>query len=502
MTIGQLEPWPKGQPPAPSLRDDESRLRVLEAYDLDALNDDPELAGITRFAARLCRVPIAQVSLVEDVRQRFLAGCGLEARETPRSQSFCAHAMLQAEPMVVEDAAADPRFAGNPLVTGGPGIRFYAGAPLISPEGAPLGALCVIDSVARPGGLDDFQRDGLEVLATAVMRRLRSRRETLHEQSLRSDQMDRMRLIGDWLPDIIWSADAEGRFDYYNARWEQVTGGKPPPDAEAWRPFVHPEDHERAFGTWYDCAARGMAFEDEYRLLQADGSWRWTLSRALPLVGKGGSVLRWYGTLTDVDEAHRKLIGRELLSQELNHRIKNIFAVINGLIAIRAREHPEAQGFADELSATLMALSRAHNFVTREQEREGSSLIGLLHDLLAPYGGNANERVAIAGDDFELGRKSATPFALVFHELATNSAKYGALSAAEGRVAVACHREGERLAIEWRETGGPLVEAARTTGFGSRLVQLTVSSQLQGTLEREFRPEGLFARLTVPQNRL
>src|SRR5690606_13749270 len=112
-------------------------------------------------------------------RQRFLARRGIDARETPRDASFCAHAMLLESAMEVPDARDDPRFAANPLVTGAPHIRFYAGQPLRSEEGIPLGSLCVIDREPRPGGLTDLQREGLEVLARSVMLRLRIQREGL-----------------------------------------------------------------------------------------------------------------------------------------------------------------------------------------------------------------------------------------------------------------------------------------------------------------------------------
>ena len=176
MTTVRSPSGPKGpsQPGAPSA--ETLRLSVLQSYRADGIEDDPELSAITTFAAELTGCPISLVSFVETERQRFLARDGLDALETPRSVSFCAHTMLGDTVMEVPDASSDPRFASNELVTGDMAIRFYAGAPLVSPEGAPLGALCVIDKVARPGGLTDMQRNGLRVLAKAVMRRLEARR--------------------------------------------------------------------------------------------------------------------------------------------------------------------------------------------------------------------------------------------------------------------------------------------------------------------------------------
>src|SRR3569623_3591 len=162
--------------PAPVHGDEAARIRVLGSYARDSLEDDPELEQIARFTAKLCDAPVALVSLVEEERQRFLAREGLEARETPRDISFCTHAMLGEELIEVRDAALDPYFAHNPLVTGEPYVRFYAGQPRKSEEGLPLGTLCVIATQPRPQGPPAFQREGLAVLAQATMRRLRSRR--------------------------------------------------------------------------------------------------------------------------------------------------------------------------------------------------------------------------------------------------------------------------------------------------------------------------------------
>jgi GAF domain-containing protein len=157
--------------------DESTREATIDEFDLVALRDTGRLDRITAFAARLCGAPFALVSLVERDRQSFLARTGLAVCETPRATSFCAHAMLGQEIMVVPDATLDPRFADNPLVTGDPYIRFYAGAPLLSDDGIPLGSLCVIDRLPRTA-LTDLQYQGLEVLAEAVMAAFREHRAT------------------------------------------------------------------------------------------------------------------------------------------------------------------------------------------------------------------------------------------------------------------------------------------------------------------------------------
>ncbi len=143
------------------------RLDVLKSYDLLDTPAEKVFDDLTALAATLCQVPISLVSLVDQHRQWFKSRQGLDATETPRDMAFCHHAIRRDDVMVVEDATNDPRFEDNPLVTGDPNIRFYAGAPLEMESGYRIGTLCVIDQVPR--SLDDDQLRALEVLRNAVV---------------------------------------------------------------------------------------------------------------------------------------------------------------------------------------------------------------------------------------------------------------------------------------------------------------------------------------------
>ena len=484
--------------PAPRFDNDEERLQIIERFEPDALEDDPELAAIVKFAAQLCDVPVSQVTLVEDARQRFLVREGIEERETPRSVSFCAHAMVSGDLMEVRDATLDDRFADNALVTQAPGVRFYAGQPLVSDEGAPLGALCAVDLKPRPDGLNDFQREGLAVLAQAVMRRLNARRANLKAQRIIEEREERLRRMIEGVPQIAWSADAQGNFDYFNNRWQETTGHAPPQTADAWEPFIHPEDGDKVFAQWGRCFAEGEPFEAEYRLKLADGSWMWVLAMAVPVAENKTDGVRWFGTLTDIDEVHNALEERDLLANELSHRIKNIFAVVIGLATLKARQAPEHEEFARDLTEVLRSLGRAHEFVRPHEGPVQESLQGLLAALFTPYGtANGENRVRVTGVDAQICPRAATPLALVFHELATNSAKYGALSASGGIVTLEAEDHGDAIALIWREIGGPPVKDKGHRGFGSRLVEMTVAGQLQGSWDRHFEQDGLVAELTM-----
>jgi GAF domain-containing protein len=150
------------------------RLKVLWQYDV--LDTVPEelFDDLTELAARICEAPIALISLVDEDRQWFKSKVGISVNETSRDISFCAHAIKGQDLFIIPDATKDLRFANNPLVTSDPKIRFYAGAPLIAPDGEALGSLCVIDKVPRE--LSSEQQQALRVLARHVMTQLELRR--------------------------------------------------------------------------------------------------------------------------------------------------------------------------------------------------------------------------------------------------------------------------------------------------------------------------------------
>lgn len=497
--------WPDGRPPAATFCGEDERLSVIAAYGLDELADDPELQQLVRFAAQLCGTQIALISIVEAERQRFLARTGLDVTETPRPTSFCAHAMLLPQAMVVPDATQDTHFADNPLVTGDPHIRFYAGAPLVSTEGAPLGALCVIDRAPREGGLSQLQRDGLSVLADAVKRRLLQRRQDLAALGAIAQREARLRKVLDSVPGIAWSLDGDGAIDYVNARWTEATGAPVPRAVTDWADVIHPDDREASLARWWESFRAGLPHEDEIRMRDRNGEYRWVLSRATPVQEDAGQGNRWFGTVIDVDRAHRLSESRDLLASELSHRIKNIFAVVSGLISLRSRGRPEVKEFADELNGAVRALGTAHDYVRPDDGRGSDCLQGLLRDLLAPYDSGRDSRVSISGDDVEIGARAATPLALIFHELATNAAKYGGLSCAEGRIdiAISTARENE-ITVEWREIALDCEqrEFGDTEGFGSRLLRSAIEGQLGGSLARSYGPNGLEVTITVPVERI
>ena len=161
---------------APIPQNEKKRLKVLWQYEVLDTVPEEVFDDLTELAARICEAPIALISLVDEKRQWFKSKVGISVSETSRDFSFCAYAITQGDLFIVPDATQDERFANNPLVTSDPKIRFYAGAPLITPDGHALGTLCVIDKVPRE--LRPEQKQALRILARHVVSQLELRRRS------------------------------------------------------------------------------------------------------------------------------------------------------------------------------------------------------------------------------------------------------------------------------------------------------------------------------------
>lgn len=231
-----------------------------------------------------------------------------------------------------------------------------------------------------------------------------------------------------------------------------------------------------------------------------------------PVLGESGEPTQIISISRDVTERNRLEEQRQLFVRELAHRIKNTFAVVDGIIAMSARSAGEARGFAEALRKRLMGLGRAISYMappdfTENALDEARSLQGLLRVLLAPYGATdgADSQISISGDDLALGSEATTTLALIFNELATNAMKHGALRTAEGRVAMRLERQGGDLHVAWTESSpsGPKKDAATgKAGFGTALLERAVARQLGGRLEKVFGPEGLTVTIQIPLARI
>lgn len=225
-----------------------------------------------------------------------------------------------------------------------------------------------------------------------------------------------------------------------------------------------------------------------------------------PVRNEAGEILGASKIARDISPLKRAYAQQKLLLLEMNHRIKNLFSLTAGLVTLSARATAGGQALAEDLSGRLQALSRAHSLTMpdlSEPTNENSTTIkALLEAILAPHADTALPRLTIQGDDAPLAGTALTSAALLLHELATNAAKYGALSTPVGELAILLSVAVDQLRIDWRETGSVHVDPkSRREGFGSTLERAALKG-LQGKLCRSWLPEGLSIVITIPSDQL
>jgi len=312
----------------------------------------------------------------------------------------------------------------------------------------------------------------------------------------------RFRTLAEAIPQIIWSSDADGRHDYFNSRWSDFTGlNSVTAGADAWKALVHPDDVARVFAVWNKARETGEPYEIEYRFRHHSGEYRWLLVLALPQRHADGSIARWFGTSTDIHESKLIAVERDIIAGELHHRIKNLFSIVGALVSLSARSARDVESYAADLGGRILALNAAHDLVRpMSAQLPAQTLNGLARRLLAPYEGPRGARLSCEGEDVPLSEGAATSFALVFHELATNAAKYGALSAPDGHIVLKTRLEDGRLRVTWKEMGaaGASDTPSASGGFGSKLIALMIEGQKRGKVERYWEADGLRIEIDIP----
>jgi PAS domain S-box-containing protein len=268
-----------------------------------------------------------------------------------------------------------------------------------------------------------------------------------------------------------------------------------------WLAGVHPEDRlrldqlrSRAFST------RSSEYTVEFRIVRSGGEVRWIEGRAFVVYRGDGLPYRVAGVNIDVTERRRAEEQLRALNAELDHRVKNVLATVNAVAAHTSDSNDSVNGYVDALHGRLRSMASTHELLSHGAWR-GIPLAELLRRELAPYAQDDNTQ--ILGPDVTLSAEAGQAIAMVIHELATNAAKYGALSRREGRVFVrwcwpANGNAPEALVIEWQEVGGPAPEVPNKFGYGTSVIRDLVPYELSGSVDLVFAAEGVRCRLEIP----
>lgn len=274
------------------------------------------------------------------------------------------------------------------------------------------------------------------------------------------------------------------------------------PDPNWFDRYIHPDDQPHVRAAIEEAIRTKSVFELEHRVVRADGTLGWPLSRSIPVLDDDGEIVEWFGAASDVTERKRHERRQKLLVNELNHRVKNTLATVQSIALQTMRNSTDPEQARDQITARLIALSKAHDILT-QTSWEGAQLRQIVIEATAAHDSADGSRFDVAGPGVWVSAKSALALAMALHELCTNAVKYGALSNDQGRVSIewtVAEIDGavRQLRMRWVEAGGPPVTPPARRGFGSRLIERGLAQDLGGEVRVEFAPAGVTCTIHAP----
>lgn len=318
---------------------EQERLKELKAYKILDTSPEKELEDLAEIASAICDTPISLVSLVDEDRQWFKVRQGIERIETPRTDSFCQHALQNPrEVLVIEDSWNDERFKNNNLVTGDPKIRFYAGAPLQTQNGHVLGTLCIIDT--KPRSITESQKKALILLAEKAMNYLETRKMLLEQQDHLKLIEEKHQKMTDQAPGVVYEFEMkpDGTISFpfmsdglasLNPQLDVAEVKINPRTAYT---IIHPDDLEEVKQSLRDSYTNLTEWSIEYRVIAKDGSISWHTSLAKPERKEDGTVV-WYGTFQDITDKKDYISTLEQILFDISHVMRRPVANMLGLAA-------------------------------------------------------------------------------------------------------------------------------------------------------------------------
>ena len=339
--------------------------------------------------------------------------------------------------------------------------------------------------------------EGRVVAASKIARDIGPKKQTLRRLE---ESEARLSLLADNMSQLAWIAESDGKVVWRNKRWFDYTGTTHEEMQGMARQAVqHPDYIEPVTARFREHLASGEDWEDTFPLLSAAGEWRWFLSRATPIRDIDGAVLFWFGTNTDVTEMRDAEQRIELLLQEVNHRSKNMLAIIQALARRTDIARPD---FLERLEQRIRSLAANQDLLVR---RAWSHIpVCEMIDAQLQALSESRGQVDCNGPEVMLSPGAAEALAMAVHEMGTNALKYGALSNAEGRVAIdwsvvpAVEGDDPLFRISWRESGGPAVTPPERPGFGTRIIVDVPRMKLNAHVAVSYDASGFAWQLECP----
>jgi PAS domain S-box-containing protein len=430
------------------------------------------------------QVPVAIISIVDEDRQVFAGHCGLPAPwdslgETPMTHSFCQHVVERSAPLEVMDANLHELVSTNHAIAD-LGVRAYLGVPIALPTGELVGALAAIDTAPRQW--TEHDRKVLESLAVVVEREISVGVSELKYRRLFEDMQE-----GFFIAEAVRDTTQEVidlRLEEVNPAFERLTGLQSEAIAGKLLGELVPELGQQMLPAVLKVLRSGQPL---VHVTAEAGAGRWFENRMRLLEGD-----RIASVFTDVTQRKLQDEQQRVLQQEMTHRVKNIMAVVSAVVSASLRNALSVEQARDIVSSRIEAMARTQALITRQGG--DTDFAAVVREAIEPH--VDEHKVSIEGPSILISGQQAVGLSLAIYELATNAAKYGALTSEDGRIAIRWTAGPDRtFSFTWQESDGPPVNAPSRSGFGSKLTNRIVASYFEGSGETRYLPEGVHYHL-------
>jgi len=516
--------------PSDAEADDSGRLARLEAALAEEIRKSDALARVTEAVASAVDIDTVVQVVIDGAREITGAAFGaffytvtdsggesytlyrlsgappeaFSSYPTPRKTEVFAPTFDGVGPVRSDDITQDPRYGRNAPHRGMPEghlpVRSYLAIPVVTREGEVLGGLFF--GHPEPGRFsvrDETLLVGLGAQVAVTIGSIRGGAAARAELAERRRAEERLKFaldsarMGSWDLDVVTKA-------YETSDLCKANYGRRPDETFTFADLIasiHPEDRPRVLAAIESAIRDGTDYDVEYRIVLPNGDPRWLHARGRAAqAADDGGARRLAGVSLDITERKRAEERQKLLVNELNHRVKNSLATVQSIAAQTLRSSASPEFFREAFESRLVALSQTHDLLTRESWA-GASLREVFDVELHAMAGE--DRVSFAYEaDVRLNPKAAVALGMGIHELATNAAKYGALSTPAGHVAVSWTIDQNLLRLTWVESGGPSVTPPARRGFGARLLERGLAAELSGGVELTYDAAGLVCQMALP----